>query len=95
MINNMTFVVLSFTLRKVTFTLTQKKSEITVEGDRLSPNIYIPINRELIDDGQECSDISFKIVPIFFNIGINEKQTMADKAMASNSNDNVSLIGKK
>ena len=84
----------SFTRRKVTFTLTQEKTEITVDGDRLSPHIYIPINRELIDDGQECSDLSFKLVPIFFNIGINEKQSMAD-AMTRNPNDKVSLIGKK
>ena len=86
---------MSFTHRKVTFTLTQEKIEITVEGDRLSPHISIPVNPELIDDGQDCSDISFKIVPIFFNIGINEKQTMADKAMASNPNNGVPLIGKK
>lgn len=78
----------------MTFTLTQEKNEITVEGDRLSPHIYIPINRDLIDDGQECSDLSFKIVPIFFNIGINEKQSMAD-AMTRNPNDKVSLIGKE
>ena len=84
-----------FLLEQVTFTLTHEKPEITVEGDRLTPLIYIPISRDLLDDGQHCSDLSFKIVPILFNIGINEKQSIADDMARNDPNYKVSLIGKE
>ena len=67
-------------------------SEIIIDGDRLNPRISIPVNRELIDNGDDCGDVEIKIVPIFFNIGINEKQSMAD-AMTRKPNEKVSLIG--
>merc|ERR1711953_144723 len=83
-----------FLLDKVTFALTSNVSELTIEGSRLDVKVQIPCTAELLVGGNNPDgdiDVAFKLVPIFFNIGINEKQSIQD-AMHRTPNQYPSLI---
>ena len=72
-------------------------SELTIEGNRLAPRVLIPCMPELFvgnDDStkSENVEIEFKIIPIFINIGINEKQSLTD-AMAKDNKKSIIGIG--
>ena len=73
-------------------------SELTIEGNRLAPRVLIPCMPELLvgndDSKSENVEIEFKIVPIFINIGINEKQSLTD-AMAKDNKKSIIGIGSK
>ena len=73
-------------------------SELTIEGNRLAPRVLIPCMPELLvgndDSKSENVEIEFKIVPIFINIGINEKQSLTD-AMAKENKKSIIGIGSK
>ena len=69
-------------------------SELTIDGSRLEVNVSIPCTAELLvgrDNPDGDINVSFKIIPIFFNIGINEKQSIQD-AMHRTPNQYPSLI---
>ena len=68
---------------------------MTIEGSRLDVKVQIPCTAELLVGSNNPDgdiDVAFKIVPIFFNIGINEKQSIQD-AMHRTPNQYPSLIG--
>lgn len=70
-----------FVLENTRIVLTASVSELKIEGDRQSPRVYIPCPSALLQDSllvltsnDDCSDVTFSLVPIMFNVGINEKQ---------------------
>ena len=71
-------------------------SELTIEGSRLAPVVQIPCMPELLvaqDTTPGSIEIEFKVIPVFFNIGINERQTIQD-TMKRKQQSYISLIGK-
>ena len=72
-----------FLLENTRIVLTSSDSELKIEGDRQSPKVYIPCPAVIIDDLISIDSsidkpeiVTFSLVPIFFNIGINEKQEL-------------------
>ena len=73
-----------FVLEHTRFVLTPDISELKMEGDRQSPRVYIPCPQSLLQstflidmnsNGQShCSAVTFSVIPVMFNVGINEKQ---------------------
>jgi hypothetical protein len=86
-------------LERASFVLTPQVSELTIEGNRLAPRVLIPCMPELLvgnDDSTKSENVAieFKIVPIFINIGINEKQSLTDAMAKDNKKSIIDEINK-
>ena len=76
-----------FILENTRIVLTPSLSELKIEGDRQSPKVFIPCPSALLQDSvllnldQDSteSDVTFSLVPVMFNVGINEKQEIQEK----------------
>ena len=66
-----------FVLENTRIVLTSAISELKIEGDRQSPRVFIPCPSSLLQDLiviSDSSDVTFSLIPVMFNVGINEKQ---------------------
>ena len=61
-------------------------SELKIEGDRQSPRVYIPCPRSILQNtlmmeptSDSTANVTFSLIPVMFNIGINEKQEIHGK----------------
>merc|ERR1712110_926690 len=73
-----------YILENTRIVLTSTISELKMEGDRQSPRVFIPCPASLLQDliivsPGDSSDVTFSLIPVMFNVGINEKQEIQDK----------------